>query len=214
MTNKSETFNNVIRKLFLSNNDFAYKNNLTMLNLFYGELNNYKNVFNLNLDTNEYLYSFETPNEITPSNIENRFSTILMKELFQGKTPTILDNDLKNSRGLYFLYDSFGNILYIGKSNNLFNRVLKSFFNKIPYGVTQIKIIEMNYLTPELLSDFESSLIYYYKPIYNNTNEDISHIKNEKYDKIIEFVKRLLSHKQMLDILPYLYENHYIKKGK
>lgn len=113
----------------------------------------------LQSDTKRYLSS--------SLEIEKLYSVIK----FQcDETPFIYENFDMTKRycGLYFIYDEYDNLIYIGKSEkNLLYRSLESFFNKNLYGAHKIKLIPIQ--TPDELSDLENDFIMIAKPLFNQT---------------------------------------------
>lgn len=70
--------------------------------------------------------------------------------------------------GLYFIYNEFDELIYIGKSQNLGKRPGESFWLKTIYGSKYIKILPLN-VTNDYLTEIENDMIYLYKPICNQT---------------------------------------------
>jgi len=74
--------------------------------------------------------------------------------------------------GLYFIYDEYDNLIYIGKSErNLYNRSLESFSHKTLYGSYKIKLLPVDFV--EVIGDLENDFIMLYKPLFNQTETKV-----------------------------------------
>ena len=95
-----------------------------------------------------------------------------------------LKEELINKQGLYLFYSNNKEILYIGKSNNLFSRIKTS----LKHRNKNNDIGYFKYIKSENninLHIFELYLINKYKPIFNVDSKDLSnHIPIQKMDDI------------------------------
>ena len=193
-----EYFNSTIQQFIIKNNNFIYKGNLELLRKFYNSL--IVDWFRFGLeeeDVSNWLDKFIDISKITPSNIEEQYSNLILDKCIHNLY--LDDFNEYTGYGVYFIYDIYGNIIYIGKSKNVETRALQSFINKYPYGATSIKIVKDKFMTiGTILDKFECVMIDYYKPLYNNTNEDLSEITHRQYaNHLYRILKKLDNSKQM-----------------
>jgi hypothetical protein len=172
-----------IQKLILKEDNFIYKTNLELLRLFYNFL---YTKFNDEILCKLYLEQFTSISDITSSKIESNFYDVINDSNI--KLFDIDDSELLNESGVYCIFNEIGNLMYVGKTNNLSSRPYQSFINKLPYGATYIKLLK--YIFP--LNDcIESVMIDYYLPIYNNKKEQLpSWINNRQYCNLMQIVKK------------------------
>ena len=104
----------------------------------------------------------------------------------------------KTYSGLYFIYDEYDNLIYIGKSErNLLYRSLESFFNKQLFGAHKVKLILIDSI--DTLSDLENDYIMIAKPLFNQTEtKELSN--NYSY-----WIRTLFTLKNELDNEEYLF---------
>lgn len=125
--------------------------------------------------------------------LENRYDIEVLsdvisfqyKKVFKLKKPPknflVLKNTIENipeKPGVYFMYDKFDSLIYIGKSKNLKERVESYFYHnpghtqKVFEMVRNVRTIKYEITGSELSALLlESELIKKYKPIYNTTNK-------------------------------------------
>ena len=193
-----EYFNSTIQQFIFINNTFIYKNNLELLRKFYNSLIVDWFKFGLNNDDIEnWLNNFRNVSKITPVNIELEYSKLILEKCVDNLY--LYDFNKNEGYGLYFIYDTYGNIIYIGKSKNVETRALQSFINKYPYGATSIKIVKDKIMCiKDILDKFESVIIDYYKPLYNNTNEDLSIISHRLYANTTHRILKILDNSKQM----------------
>ena len=174
-----------IQKLILKEDNFIYKTNLELLRLFYNFL---YTKFNDEELCELYLEQFNSISDITSSKIESSLSDLIIDSGIKRKIFDIDDSELLNESGVYCIFNEIDNLIYVGKTNNLSSRPFQSFFNKLPYGASYIKLIK--YTSP--LNDcIEAMLIDYYLPMYNNKKEKLPlSINYRQYSKLIDVIKK------------------------
>lgn len=76
--------------------------------------------------------------------------------------------EYEGKSGLYFIYNEFDELIYIGKSQNLGKRAGESFWLKTIYGSKYVRIVKLK-VTEDYLTELENDMIYLHKPICNQT---------------------------------------------
>jgi hypothetical protein len=177
-------FNNHIRNLMDIEHNFIYKNNLELFRLFYTFLAKKYKDKELCL---YYLELFDKISQININTIESNFSNLLLE--FQSDSFYLYDLEQMEDylSGLYFIYNEYEEIIYIGKSTNLKERALQSFLNKLPYGATYLKVIPFT----NHLENVEGVAIDYFLPPYNNKFEKID-VSYRTYTVLVKFIERNL----------------------
>jgi hypothetical protein len=186
--NAQKHFETYISQLIQRENSLIYKNNLELLRQFYNFiLKRFKDEDIANL----YLSSFDKLNDITSSKIEENFSKIVFELIDNDFDYFNLDelNHYIDKSGIYFIFNNINNLIYIGKSKHLATRALQSFINKMPYGSTYIKIIEID---ADHLSLFESISIDFFMPLYNNKLEEFN-VSHKSYSKLLRYIENKLN---------------------
>ncbi len=177
-------FETYIHKLILTEDSFIYKSNIELLRLFYNQLFTlFKDIDLCNL----YLEQFKNIFDISQSNIESKFSELVIEYEFDNFNTSEFIN--LNESGVYFIYNEIDTLLYIGKTTDLSSRPLHSFINKLPYGATYMKLIQSE---KDFVGIVESVLIDYFLPMYNNKKEVMPNLNNRTYTKIVETFKEYL----------------------
>jgi len=178
-------FNKHFNEMFKQNNIFVYKTTLEFLRKFVDSLVEWKEYGIEHSNIIEFMELWWLDgdyDDITSRKIENAYCDTILKNCSHNLNL----NEFKsyfNKNGLYFIYDDFGDVIYIGKSKNLGKRALESFLCKFPYGATYIKILKLSDNIPEeMLDNVEKIAITDLKPIYNNTNENIENINEALID--------------------------------
>jgi hypothetical protein len=187
--NAQKHFETFISKQIQIENSLIYKNNLELLRQFYNFiLKRFKDVDIATL----YLSSFNKLNDITSSKIEENFSKIVLELIDNDFDHFNLDelNQYIDKSGIYFIFNNINNLIYIGKSKHLATRALQSFINKMPYGSTYIKIIELDDV--QHLSIFESVSIDFFMPLYNNKLEEFN-LSHKSYSKLLRYIETKLN---------------------
>ena len=110
----------------------------------------------------------------SPLELEKLYSIIYHQEDEPVFIYETLNMDDKHC-GLYFIYDEYSNLIYIGKSErNVIHRSLESFSNKTLYGSHKVRLFYVTNV--DILSDLENDFIMLYKPLFNQTEtKKISH---------------------------------------
>lgn len=204
---RNKYFNSVMRDLSIESNTFIYKNNLELLRLYYNSLTNWEKYGINKVSSWFWIKLFKDVLDITPSKIETNYSTFILKEL----SNTLVFSKKHIGYGLYFIYDEYDEIIYIGKSKNIEVRSVQSFINKYPFGAKYIKIVLVD--EDDDLDTFESILINFYMPLFNNTTENVVNIFHRSYTKIVNYFSKKLNEEDIL--YPYstkLQEYIFIEK--
>lgn len=181
--NQRKLFYEHIRMIMLTQDRFIYKSNLELFKTFYDFL--YDQFLSEEL-CKQYLKMFKSIEDVTPSKIEENFSSIIINFT---DVENFIPEKFKKS-GIYFIYDSSDTILYVGKTENLHKRAFQSFLNKQPYGSQYLKVLP---LPSKAIEIYEAISIDYFLPFYNNKFEDISDVSHRAYSMFVEKIKTELN---------------------
>ena len=69
--------------------------------------------------------------------------------------------------GVYFLVDSKGQLLYVGASQNVYNRISAHRRGGLFPECVKVYYCEFGYMDPGNLAEIESACIFYYEPLRN-----------------------------------------------
>lgn len=152
---------NKISSIQESFGELIFNSAITTLDYFYSFIER-KYTYRL---SNKFLEYFNTPKDFVYSTIEQNFCDFCYDNLI------FYVDDIKFdiNAGIYFLYNQEGNIVYVGKSRNLKDRIVSSFTSKLPYGVKTFKYVEIRFL--KAIDDLEGIMIDYFKPVLNQKKE-------------------------------------------
>lgn len=183
-------FNQKAKELILNRDIFIYKTNLELWRQFFNSLCTKWVRWGLDPDIAiSYLDNFKCVEDITPSKIEQYYSDILLENMLD--TLYLYDYEKYNGNGLYFIYNEYGDIIYIGMSSSVESRAIQSFLNKYPYGSTSIKILTWENLNKDDIKMLESVMIHSQQPLYNNTIETININHRQYYNYVSSILKYL-----------------------
>lgn len=105
----------------------------------------------------------------------------------------VSSKNFPDKSGVYFLFDEFDELIYIGQSINIFQR-LQAHKNSTP-GIKTVSYLVLN--SPKEIDVIENVYIHYYKPKFNLNppwtvvddkiaNERTEKIEQEAYQKALE----------------------------
>ena len=162
-------FNRHIRSLIDPKKPILYRSNINYLKTYFDYIVSISN-------DNEklimsFLEHFDSIESITVNNIEKKFSEFILFNSVEKDHYIVDIKEVPTGRGIYFLMDETGEILYIGKSKNLTNRVIESYLMKLPHGVSYFEYLNVDNYNEGAEDIFEAIAIDYYLPILNNQFE-------------------------------------------
>lgn len=182
---------NLITELLLNNNESTiWKTDYVYLKTYHQYLITLKNRGYIEKDViDNFVDSFQEIKDIKATNIEKVFYDILEDYVIEYFN---LDEIYKvDSSGLYFLFNEFGNIIYIGKSiKNLPSRSIQSFVSKLPLGATSIKLLPLPY-SKEIIDAMEAIAIIEYNPVANQQKEELS-VNYYSFSRLSNIIRTLL----------------------
>ena len=183
-----------LRKLMYKDDSVLYRTNIQYLKTYYLYLINLMNSKPNDDMVLSFISKFDTISSINMSNVENSFTSLIMDntDLFEVKTTKIEDDP-----GIYFLYDQYDELMYIGKSYDLSKRIITSSISKIPFGISSyhydiFKDVPKN----GVLELFEAVLIDFHDPLLNNKVEDYGDISHKTYAKMVRTFEKLFYDKR------------------
>ena len=134
-------------------------------------------------------------NSITSTVIEKSFTdTLIQSNMSISHLDYTSLEEFKNQCGVYFIYNKYDKIIYIGKSINMNERPLVSFMNKIPHGATYIRLFCDENLGEGNVEYVETVAIDYYSPIYNTLTSKVEGTY-KFYTKLIKLIEQGLTDK-------------------
>jgi hypothetical protein len=190
-------FNRHIRRLIDPNKPILYRSNINYLRTYFDYIVSISN-------DNEklilsFLEHFDCVESITVANIEKKFSEFILFNSVEKDHYTLSIQEVPTGRGVYFLRDETGEILYIGKSKNLTSRVIESYLMKLPHGVDYFEYFNVDDYSEGAENMFEAIAIDYYLPILNNQFETFK-VSHRIYHLAMQEIEEKISNSKTIRI--------------
>jgi hypothetical protein len=190
-------FNRHIRSLIDPEKPILYRSNINYLKTYFDYIVSISN-------DNEkliisFLQHFDSIDSITVNNIEKKFAEFILFNSTEKDYYTINIKEFPNGRGIYFLFDETGEVMYIGKSKNLTSRVIESNLMKLPLGVDYYQHLNLDNWNEGAEDVFESIAIDYYLPTLNNKFESFN-VTHKIYYKVLRHIEENLYKSEMVSI--------------
>ena len=107
---------------------------------------------------------------------------------------------LRNKGGIYFLYDKQGVLIYVGKSGDLFERLLSHFQGRSNFSADYIYYVEVYLANSHFEREiYETYAINEFNPIFNvQKNYNVIESNREFYADIEDEIKALEEEKELV----------------